>query len=115
MRALGRLFVDRDLSFRLGPSQDDLAAAMFLNRSMELNWIALRLLPYMRRSDTPANEEWEAKWSLLDESLEFMFEGFSELGKKIAPAYYEMLQAKFSFDPKTYFNEPRPAKSPAAS
>jgi hypothetical protein len=75
-----------DLSFQLGPPTDDLAAAMFLNRSMELNWIALRLLPYMRRPDTPPSEDWNAKWSLLDDSFKFMFDGFNELGKKTAPA-----------------------------
>jgi hypothetical protein len=112
-RAAQRLFVDRDLSFKLGPSPDDLAAAMFLNRSMELNWIALRLLPYMRRPDTPPSEDWNAKWSLLDESFKFMFDGFNELGKKIAPAYYEMLQAKFKFDPGTYFIELKAAGTAA--
>jgi hypothetical protein len=114
MRALGRLCVDRDLVFRLGPSQDDLAAAMFLNRSMELNWIALRLLPYVRRPETPASEDWNAKWRLLDDSFKFMFDGFSELGKKIAPAYYEMLQEKFEFDPETYFSEPKSEENPVA-
>jgi hypothetical protein len=76
---------------------------------MELNWIALRLLPFMRRQETPNAEAWAAKWSLLDESFKFMFDGFDELGKKIAPAYYEMLQAKFKFGPATYFNESKQA------
>jgi hypothetical protein len=105
-RATRRLFVDRDLSFKLGPSPDDQAAAMFLNRSMELNWIALRLLPYMRRPETPPTD-WSTKWNLLDESFKFMFDGFNELGKKIAPAYHEMLQAKFKFDPSTHFTVPK--------
>ena len=107
IRAAQHLFVDKDLSFKLGPSPDDLAAAMFLNRSMELNWIALRLLPYLRRAETPPDEAWNAKWNLLDESFKFMFDGFNELGKKIAPAYYEMLQDKFKFGPGTHFTEPK--------
>jgi hypothetical protein len=105
-RAAQRLFIDKDLSFTLGPSPDDLAASMFLNRSMELNWIALRLLPYLRRPETPPSDDWDANWNLLDESFKFMFDGFNELGKKIAPAYYEMLQAKFKFGPDTHFTEP---------
>src|SRR5438067_277695 len=48
-RAAQKLTVEKDLTLSLGPPPDDLAASMFLNRSMELNWIALRLLPYMRR------------------------------------------------------------------
>jgi hypothetical protein len=78
---------------------------------MELNWIALRLLPYMRRPETPHSDDWNAKWKLLDESFKFMFDGFSELGKKIAPAYYEMLQAKFTSDPSIRFTEPKPAET----
>lgn len=104
-RAGQQLLLERTVPFTLGPSPDDLAASMFLNRSMELNWIALRLLPFVRRPETPNGEAWAAKWSLLDESFQFMFDGFNELGKKIAPAYYEMLQAKFKFGPATYFND----------
>jgi hypothetical protein len=109
-----RMLVDRDLSFQLGPSPDDLASAMFMNRSMELNWIALRLLPYVRRPETPTSEEWKGKWTLLDQSFKFMFDGFNELGKKIAPAYYEMLQIKFLFGPETFFREPDQSASAAA-
>jgi hypothetical protein len=105
--AAQRLLVDKDTSFKLGPSPDDLAAAMFLNRSMELNWIALRLVPYMRRAETPADKNWDDKWVLLDDSFKFMFDGFNALGKKIAPAYYEMLQDKFKFGPQKHFTEPR--------
>jgi hypothetical protein len=111
MRALHRLFVDRELSFALGPVTDDLSAAMFLNRSMELNWIALRLIPYLRRSETPSSDDWNMKWNLLEDSFKFMFDGFNELGKKIAPAYYEMLQTKFKFDPDTYFSVPKAGKN----
>jgi hypothetical protein len=92
VRASQRLIVDRDLQFELGP---------------ELNWIALRLIPYMRRTETPKNDIWSAEWKLLDESFRFMFEGFSELDKKIAPAYLEMLETKFKFDSTTNFSEPK--------
>jgi hypothetical protein len=112
-RAAQRLLVERDLAFSLGPSPDDLAASMFLNRSMELNWIALRLLPYMRRPETPDSDSWTAKWNLLEESFHFMFDGFNRLGKKIAPAYYEMLEAKFKFGPMTYFFEPKAQGGPS--
>lgn len=106
-RAGQRLVVDKDVAFALGPQADDLADAMFMNRSMELNWIALRLLPYMRRPETPRSDDWIRQWDLLDESFRFMFDGFNELGKKIAPAYLEMLEAKLKFDSATYFCEPK--------
>lgn len=106
-RASHRLIVDKKYDVSLGPTTDDLADAMFLNRSMELNWMALRLLPFMRRSDTPTNERWAANWRVLDESFKFMFDGFSALGKAIAPAYLELIETKFSFDPSKYFAEPK--------
>jgi hypothetical protein len=106
-RAAQKLLLDRDTAFSLGPPPDNLAASMFLNRSMELNWVALRLLPYMRRPETPDTDVWTSKWNLLEESFHFMFDGFNALGKKIAPAYYEMLEAKFKFGPMTYFSEPK--------
>jgi hypothetical protein len=96
---------DRYKQFELGPVQDDMADAMFMNRSMELNWMALRLIPFMRRADTPVNEDWSNKWKLLDESFEFMFKGFVELGKKIAPAFREMLEKKFKFGVGTHYAE----------
>jgi hypothetical protein len=91
--------------FELGPVQDDNADAMFMNRSMELNWMALRLIPLMRRADTPLNVDWTNKWTLLEESFEFMFKGFAELGKKIAPAFREMLDNKFKFEVARHYAE----------
>ena len=46
--------------FELGPGTDDISEAMFLNRSLETNWMLHRLLPYMRnyglaRLDLPAS------------------------------------------------------------
>jgi hypothetical protein len=104
-RASHRLFVEKNYELELGPTPDELADSMFLNRSMELNWLALRLLPFMRRADTPPNDDWTKKWVLMDQSFKFMFDGFSELGKAIAPAFKEMLDAKFNFDVKTYYAE----------
>jgi hypothetical protein len=104
-RAMHRLLVLKDYDVALGPQTDDLSEAMFLNRSMELNWLALRLLPFVRRADTPMNEGWLRRWQILEESFQFMFKGFSELGKAIAPAYHELLEAKFKFDATTYFFE----------
>jgi hypothetical protein len=72
---------------------------------MELNWIALRLLPCVRRPETPPSVDWNAKWNLLDDSFGSCSTALTSLGKKIAPAYYEMLEAKFKIDPGTYFSE----------
>lgn len=108
-RASRRLLIDGKRGMELVPPTDDLADSMFLNRSMELNWMCHRLLPFMRRADKSRSEDWDEKWKLLDESFAFMFRGFSALGKAIAPAYEEMLKAKFNFGPDTFYVEGKKA------
>ena len=91
--------------FSLVPYPDETLDAMFLNRSTEVNWMILRLLPFVRRKET-YYDSWSSKWKLLDNSFKFMHRGFSELGKKIAPAFTEMLEKKFDFDDQLFFIEP---------
>jgi hypothetical protein len=75
---------------------------------LRLNFRVTALLGHMcLRMDAPDTDVWTSKWNLLEESFHFMFDGFNALGKKIAPAYYEMLEAKFKFGPMTYFSEPK--------
>jgi hypothetical protein len=80
---------------------DETNDVMYVNRSNETNWMILRLLPYMRRADTPDNAEWIRKWKVLDESFRQMVQGLSNLGKKIADAFIEMMDAKFKFEPSS--------------
>jgi hypothetical protein len=96
----------------IGPSMDDADAAMFMNRSNELNWMILRLIPYMRWKDAPWSDEWKRKWRLLDESFRMMNDGFAGLGKKIPLAHLELMESKFRFGDDIFYFEP---KSVAAS
>ena len=106
LRASDQLINQKKCDLVLGPCQDDLSDGMFLNRSMELNWLTLRLLPFMRRSDTPLNEDWSDRWNLMEASFQFTFNGFSELGKAIAPAFEALMNAKFKFNTGTYYADP---------
>jgi hypothetical protein len=92
--------------FKLGPATDDISESMFLNRSLETNWMLHRLLPYMRRKETANDEEWARKWQVLDDSFKFMMDGFVALGKKIGPAFVEVISTKFNFDPTLSFSAP---------
>jgi len=99
--------------FSLVPFPDDMLDAMFLNRSTEINWMILRLLPFVRRKETHY-DGWVTKWKLLDDSFKFMHRGFTELGKKIAPAFAEMMDKKFGFDENVFFEKSvRKTKDPA--
>jgi hypothetical protein len=91
----------------VGPSPEETNDAMFINRSNELNWMILRLIPCMRRKELVWSDEWTKKWDLLEESFRMMNEGFADLGKKIPLAHLEMIEIKFKFGSDHYYIEPK--------
>jgi hypothetical protein len=105
-----KVMVEHKLDVSLVPSSDPLRDAMFVNRATETNWMVHRLVPYMRRKDTPADEEWAKKWKLLDEHFRWMVEGLGAIGKEVAGAFIEFIDAKFKFDATTHYSEPKVAE-----
>ena len=91
----------------VGPSPEEKNDAMFINRSNELNWMILRLIPCIRRKEIIWGDEWTKKWDLLEESFRMMTEGFAGLGKKIPLAHLEMIEMKFKFGTDHYYIEPK--------
>jgi hypothetical protein len=89
----------------VGPSPDETNEGMFSNSSNELNWMILRLLPFMRRKEIVWSDEWNKKWHLLEESFRMMNQGLADLGKKIPVAHLEMIEAKFKFGLNDYYSE----------
>jgi hypothetical protein len=89
----------------LGPSPDETLETMYTNTCMPIAWMILRLLPFMRRAETPMDAEWNKKWKLLDDSYRMMLDSLKKMGKKIAPPITELVDKKFVFDPKTYYSE----------
>lgn len=77
---------------------------MFVNRATETNWMVHRLVPYMRRQDTPADEQWVKNWKILDDHFRWMVEGLGAIGKEIATAF---IDSKFKFDASTHYSEPK--------
>lgn len=86
------------------PATSDMTEAMYMNRCHEVGWMILRLLPFMRRSET-AHDRWNDHWKLLDDSFRMMNEGFGDLGKKIAPAMAQLIMEKFSLTPDRFYSE----------
>jgi hypothetical protein len=91
----------------VGPSSEERNDAMFINRSNELNWMILRLIPCIRRKEMVWSDEWTKKWDLLEESFRMMNEGFADLGKKIPLAHLEMIEMKFNFGSGHFYIEPK--------
>jgi hypothetical protein len=76
---------------------------MYINRSLEINWMLLRTLPFLQLGERAFGPEWSKKWWILDES----FKEAIQIGKKIASAITHLLQVKFPFSPEiTYYTEP---------
>jgi hypothetical protein len=100
------LMIEHKLDVGLVSPPNKVSDPMFTTRAMETNWMIHRLLPFMRRKDTPADETWAKNWKLLDDHFRWMVEGLGAIGKEIAPAYLEMIDAKFKFDALTYYTEP---------
>jgi hypothetical protein len=94
-----------ELPLTIAPTSDEMNESMYMNRCHELGWMMLRLLPYMRRAETPLDVNWDKKWMLLDDSFKMMVDGLAGLGKKIAPAVLEMVQAKFKLSVRSYYFE----------
>jgi hypothetical protein len=91
----------------VGPSPEEKNEAMFVNRSNELNWMILRLIPCIRRKEIVWSDEWTKKLDLLEESFRWMNQGFADLGKKIPLAHLEMIEKKFKFGLDRYYIEPK--------
>ena len=101
-----KLLVEHKLDVSLVSGPNKTSDLMFVNRATEMNWMIHRLVPFMRRKDTPKNETWDTNWKLLDDHFRWMVEGLGAIGKEIAPAYLEMIDAKFKFDASAYYTEP---------
>jgi hypothetical protein len=99
------VLVEKKMKMVLGPTPDEMNESMYLNRWTETAWMIHRLVPFMRRPETPKEVGWDRKWKLLDDSFAMMVDGLAELGKGIAPAFKEMVGAKFAFGPETYYAE----------
>ena len=65
-----------------------------------------RVLPFMRRPETPKSKEWDSKWTLLDESFKSMTEALGAMEKPIAFAFIELIDKKFQFGPETFSETP---------
>jgi hypothetical protein len=102
-----KVLVEHKLDVSLAPLPDVLRDAMFVNRATETNWMVHRLVPYMRRADTPKDETWSKNWKLLDDHFRWMVEGLGAIGKEVAPAFIEFIDAKFKFDADTHYSEPK--------
>jgi hypothetical protein len=101
------VMVEHKLDISLVPPSNVRRDTMFTCRATETNWMVHRLVPYMRRADTANDDTWSKNWKLLDEHFRWMVEGLGAIGREIAPAFIEFIDAKFKFDANTHYSEPK--------
>lgn len=88
--------------FTLGPEPNEMADALYLNRSTELAWMVTRMLPFLQLSENSLGRKWAEHWKLADESFRFMV---VSLEKKISSSFIEFLDSKLPLNPKSYYIE----------
>lgn len=90
---------------QIGSSVDQDAFVMYMNRSAELGWMIVRLLPFLQVSEDGFGKDWQDKRLILDESFRYMVEGLGNLGKKLGPSFIAMIDSKFVFKQPFYYFE----------
>ena len=79
-------------------------ASIFINRYLEVAWMAHRLLPLVQPPGLRLALEWAAKWETIDESFGIAVMSVTkQLGKPIGGAVCEFVRVKFPFTSKSEF------------
>ncbi len=104
-----RLFREkRFLPFGPEPHQNNWDASMYVNRSLEVAWMILRIFPFLQLRPRDFGQEWASKLELLDEAFRIQSEGLGDLGAPIGHAFIRLMDTKFTFSPDTAFEDGGP-------
>lgn len=85
----------------IGPRPQESSMAMYMNRSAEIGWLIVKLLPYLQPTESAFGDNWGKKYKILDESFRYAIQGLSKAGKRIADAFIFLVDSKFHF-PETF-------------
>jgi hypothetical protein len=89
----------------IGPTSIAQSYLMYINRSTELGWMIVRLLPFLQASENAFGSDWSHKYQVLDESFRYMATGLGSLGKPFGPSFITMIDSKFAFNQPFYYFE----------
>jgi hypothetical protein len=104
-----RLFREKQIPpFGPEPHQNNWDASMYVNRSLEVAWMILRIFPFLQLRPRDFGQEWASKWELLDEAFRIQSEGLGDLGAPIGHAFIRLMDTKFTFSPDTAFEDRGP-------
>lgn len=89
----------------VGPLPKEDSMAMYMNRSCEIGWLLVRLMPYIQPDENVFGDIWIDKYRTLDDSFRYMQQGLEKLGKKIGEAFIKFVDDKFKFRSPFYYFE----------
>jgi hypothetical protein len=94
----------------IGPNQSQLALEMYMNRSLEVSWALLKVLPIVQYRSFSHGDEWCRKWHLLDYNLKIAVESVADQATDIVPSLLQWFQIKLPFNPSwSYLGRSEPA------
>jgi hypothetical protein len=92
------------------PTPDVNTAGMYVNRADEIGWMLLRTLPMLQLRPGAFGVEWARRWTILDESFQFLVESLARDGLRVASSIIYFVETKFRFSPQsTSYTEVAPA------
>jgi hypothetical protein len=96
---------DRKEQPKFGPSRTEDGYVIYQNRSAELGWMLVRLLPFIQPYESALGTEWITKRKALDDAFHCLSEDLSVVVKRrIGASFIELMDKKFNFkDPFFYF------------
>ena len=89
----------------IGPSPRELSTALYMNRTTEIAWLLVRLLPYLQPVEKAFGNEWHRKHQILDDSFRYASQELSKSGKNIGDAFIKFVDEKFFFRTPFYYVE----------
>lgn len=96
------------------PSQDDMV--MYVNRGLEIQWMFVRLLPFLQTIPDAFGSAWAGKWTVLDETYRIFIERLSQNNQKPHfQAFIDFIDAKFPNSASISYAEADRKATPSAS
>jgi hypothetical protein len=80
------------------PAFSELKISIFINRHLEIAWMAHRLLPLIQLDGLLLTKDWSAKWTSIDQSFERAVMSITvQLEKPVGASVCEFVKSKFPF------------------
>lgn len=98
------------LSMSIAPTPNPDSIAMYLNRSEEVAWMHLRLLPYLQKEQSSFGPDWARKWELIDAALRSSIQNLADQGKELFASIVRLVDIRFPFSPgETWYLDRQPS------